>query len=1250
MKGQLPIISNTIKAYLNEIAERLWMGHAAVMVGSGFSKNAKTKNKALEKIFPDWNQLGDIFYEKIHGRLPNSNVRYLNVLKLADEIHAAFGRPALDQILRTSIPDEEYEPSSLHSKLLELPWTDIFTTNYDTLLERTCVNIDSRKFDIVVNKEDLVYSESPRIVKLHGSFPSERPFIITEEDYRTYPKDFAPFVNTVQQSLLENTLCLIGFSGDDPNFLQWTGWIRDNLGQDNSPKIFLIGIFDLSDAQKKLLEHRNIILVDLSSCSDVNDSYEKSLCLFFDYLLSKKKDDNKLKWPFRSQFAHPNREEEITSQLQSLIETWKSDRSSYANWAILPEDRRRSLWNYTEAWTDIKSYIDKLEPPYDIQFIYELDWRIEKCLCPIFNNNIVFYELILEKYNPFPDVLTINSASLVKDNHTCRKIDWQEIQRQWLKLHLSMLRFYREEGLHEKWDIIDKQIQLLYSKLSDEIIAHLNYERCLYALFKFKIPEVREHLKKWPVNSSLPLWEAKRAGLIAELGNIVEAEIILEKSLSFIRKQLNLRPISNDYSWVSKESLVMQLLQYIKNAVLCSRNQFNKLEEVIKKFGSRWDLLKRYGCDPWLELRLFKEYLNRDPIYTPSVTKNYEFDIGHITTTHHFGGLDSETLTAYSFLRYFEECGMPFSISNIEIGTQMAEGAAKRICRYSPYWALVSCLRTGDARAADILFDRKSISNISSKQIDRFVEEYLLILQESKTEIENGDSIQKNCLGTALASIIPEILSRLCVKCSSAKKHKLLTFLKEIYLSDKKNRYKGIKSLTKRLFASYSEKEQYALLPILLEFPVLEGNSLIFTMDYPDPFYFLNLDKEKCGMYVKVHIENAIVTQLLETAKSKDSEQRKRAIYRLKTLYNLGLLKEEKVKEFGQVVWSNTDPKTCFPQNTSFYKFAFLNTLPHPTNISPVSLFKDYISKEKFPIQGSKQEISITNGDIPFCHELLGATKGPFQDGIDWSEKEAEEIFYRLLKWWDTDKQQLIQKSENSISFNDISYEFKKRFSNLTNILNHVVISRLQSETQIKKDLIRLLNELDDYSVPCIATRAISLCLFPEKKQSIIDDIDKAVLSKNKEEVEEGYEAIWQLLILYKANKITIKLEDLFCHIVLPIKWRCPDNLDSAMIISIRILSNFSDLITEVQLGSLLIGLKYLIKETSLSNHLSSIDEKDRLVIRSLSAKLAYKLYEFYQQKKKLKLPEILNSWKTVCCDPEEFSDIRNKWLLEGFH
>lgn len=285
-----------LRPYLDEIAERLFSGHAAVMVGAGFSRNAKP-NDGSEPSFPDWSELGDRFYEKLKGKKPDSDSRYLNVLKLAEEVEAAFGRPALNQMLRDAIPDLAYEPSQLHIDLLGLPWVDVFTTNYDTLLERACRSVISQRYDVVVNKEDLVYSEKPRIVKLHGSFPSERPFIITEDDYRRYPDDVSPFVNTVRQSLLENTLCLIGFSGDDPNFLQWIGWIHDNLGKENSPKIYLVGLLGLLDSQKKLLERRNIVSVDMSEYSDIDGGYYKALDRFLSYLLLREEEDNRLKWP-----------------------------------------------------------------------------------------------------------------------------------------------------------------------------------------------------------------------------------------------------------------------------------------------------------------------------------------------------------------------------------------------------------------------------------------------------------------------------------------------------------------------------------------------------------------------------------------------------------------------------------------------------------------------------------------------------------------------------------------------------------------------------------------------------------------------------------------------------------------------------------------------------------------------------------------------------------------------------------------
>ena len=216
--------------YIDLLIEKLWKGReygqAAVMVGTGFSRNAESTNPSTQP-FPTWADLGKVMYRSLYPNNDPSDRQYVEneisaisgdgVLKLAYEYEKSFGRTGLDTLLRNSIPDSQYRPGRLHKLLMQLPWADVFTTNYDTLLERT--RIVDKNYCLVTTHEDIPGSTKPRIVKLHGSFPSNRPFIFTEEDYRTYPIKHAPFVNMVQQSLMENTFCLIGFSANDPIFI-----------------------------------------------------------------------------------------------------------------------------------------------------------------------------------------------------------------------------------------------------------------------------------------------------------------------------------------------------------------------------------------------------------------------------------------------------------------------------------------------------------------------------------------------------------------------------------------------------------------------------------------------------------------------------------------------------------------------------------------------------------------------------------------------------------------------------------------------------------------------------------------------------------------------------------------------------------------------------------------------------------------------------------------------------------------------
>lgn len=188
------------------------------MIGAGFSKNAICKGTPGTQS-PNWSELAEKMYYELYPLSDehdeDQKEKWIqqriimtsgkNVTKLAEEYIAKFDRNKINQLIEESIADALFTPGEMHKRLLRLNWQDIFTTNYDTLLERTAELIyRERNYKIVYSLDNLPGSIRPRIVKLHGSIPQVKPYIICDEDYRTYPVKFAAMVNTVQYNGLIN--------------------------------------------------------------------------------------------------------------------------------------------------------------------------------------------------------------------------------------------------------------------------------------------------------------------------------------------------------------------------------------------------------------------------------------------------------------------------------------------------------------------------------------------------------------------------------------------------------------------------------------------------------------------------------------------------------------------------------------------------------------------------------------------------------------------------------------------------------------------------------------------------------------------------------------------------------------------------------------------------------------------------------------------------------------------------------------
>ena len=116
---------------------------------------------------------------------------------------------------------------------------------------------------------------------------ARRLHVNADNHFRKYPTGHPEIVNTVRQCFIESLVCLIGFSGNDPNFQSWHGWLRDVMGMSRLCPTYLITYsHHTSDAERMLMNSKGIDIIDLGDIPEVHD-YKSALDFFVSYLKKK---------------------------------------------------------------------------------------------------------------------------------------------------------------------------------------------------------------------------------------------------------------------------------------------------------------------------------------------------------------------------------------------------------------------------------------------------------------------------------------------------------------------------------------------------------------------------------------------------------------------------------------------------------------------------------------------------------------------------------------------------------------------------------------------------------------------------------------------------------------------------------------------------------------------------------------------------------------------------------------------------
>lgn len=1023
------------------------------MVGAGFSLNADPL-PGMHASFPMWPELARAMFDELYPPHPDgaetkaqdreNRLRGMNPLRIASEYEAAFTKAKLDQLIKAQVPDSQYQPGKLHQLLLKLPWADVFTTNYDTLLERT--EVPGRVYQTVTKASELTAAFAPRIVKLHGSLPSQTPFIASEEDYRTYPHLYAPFVNSVQQSLLENSFVLIGFSGDDPNFLEWTGWIRDELGEAYAP-IYLVGPLSIEAAQRSLLARRGVTAIDLSpvfvGTQPPNGIHAASIEWFLSCLSAARPPRPEL-WPElhdspsiapvgcpplvdprplapRSVGRSPRSLAPLNAgAVAEVLARWRFERRNYPGWPVAPAAKRTEVWEETKFWIQPLTTFASDQPAIDrLSIFFEINWRLQISMVPLFL-------LDLEPFQKALDELTdaiIEKRQVPLSNYVpSEAASGPSPADAWFEVAFAFMRSARESYDAQRWNELKGRLDKAVPQYPQHA-DRFQYEAALWAMWNVDRRSAKAVLSHWQPSPYSPLDGMRKAGLLAELDELGEARTILRTALAEVRRAL--RNQGQNIEVLSLEGWCSYLLYAVESSVDFSSGNLAHRTALLEEFRERWEELKAWDCSPWTYKEYFDEALSPHPPKPQKFSEEIAgFDPGRVTVSTYWG-VDhiGRYLPGFSYVRFHEQVGIPVRMRLVQIGGDCLNRACRWIAPFFVFGAPALLIRAGQL---DELARGELLTKVQVVTMDAAFAKRLYLWCVGILERELSSITGLVAVGSAQESIIkvlPEVLSRIALRLDPSELRQAFAFALLLH------HHFAVRSDVRlndccvlwfeRLFKAADPVLLLEWLPGLIKGglgSVDASTMLPATEAWPDPMrYFPKPDF--AGMR-DVHPDliakiGEATDWLLRRASAEYGEARRRALDRLVNLYYRGLMTGVQKLELQKLVWTGTDGKSL-PDLPGVSLLTILH-LPVPTGVDVCSLVKNRILT--LPVTGAvdtdpfgHMTVTVTGPEQPLILEASLATKPVIQLNdearglIEWTSEQAKQLHLKAREWWANDK------------------------------------------------------------------------------------------------------------------------------------------------------------------------------------------------------------------------------------------------------
>jgi hypothetical protein len=211
---------NWPKSLINELAQR----RCILFLGAGVAASARND---LGESPLDWNTFLVNAAQLISDPKDKEAVDQLiheRRFPLALNAIADLADPGdYQSFLNDCFNNSSFDPSELHSVILDIDSRFVITTNFDKLYEKHCLTVSNEGFKVIPyyseSLADEIRSDTRLIIKAHGSIDDISKMVFTRKEYHQAKKSHPSFYNILKALLLTNTCVFIGCGMEDPDVL-----------------------------------------------------------------------------------------------------------------------------------------------------------------------------------------------------------------------------------------------------------------------------------------------------------------------------------------------------------------------------------------------------------------------------------------------------------------------------------------------------------------------------------------------------------------------------------------------------------------------------------------------------------------------------------------------------------------------------------------------------------------------------------------------------------------------------------------------------------------------------------------------------------------------------------------------------------------------------------------------------------------------------------------------------------------------